>query len=210
VSLPLIMLLSLLMDSPSKSAPLLRITTRHPFFYTNLLSSETPKHFVMTAHADHHTHVSSSELFERVFATQNTSGAVTWDQRLATDIRRKHLLFLLGFSTNAPDPQILQIPSQHFIHYRSPTTQPLTMLQRLMILRIITATYYTDKFEEWIMWKVGARFVRGQEPWGVWARVVDGYWRAERGTGSSEKATGLTAEEEEMDLVWGSIVMKEE
>jgi hypothetical protein len=197
------------MSDPSKSAPLLRITTRHPFFFTNLLSSETPRHFLMTARADHHTHVSSPGLLERVFAPQISSGVVTWDQRLATEIRRKHLLFLLGFSTNAPDPQILQTPPQHFIHHLPPDTQALTFFQRLMILRIIAAAYYTDKFEEWIMWRVGARFVRGQEPWGVWARVVDGYWRAEKGTaGLVKKATGLTAEEEEMDRVWGSIVVE--
>ena len=78
-----------------------------------------------------------------------------------------------------------------------------------MIIRIIAAAYYTDMLEEWIMWKVGARFVKGQEPWGTWARAVEGHWRAKRSEASGQtKAAGLTPEEEEMDRVWGSIVVQ--
>lgn len=194
------------------SSPVLRITTRHPFFYTHLLTSETPRHFLMTAHADHHTHVSSGELFERIFTPpKNSPSLVTWDQRLAETLRRQYLLFLLGFSTKAPSPDILNVPPPHFIHHR-PNTRPLTLWQRLMLLRIIAAEYYIDKLEEWIMWRVGARFVQGQEPWGVWARAVDNCWRDVRGAEQGIeglKWTGLTPEEEEMDRVWGSIVVKE-
>lgn len=189
---------------------MLRIITRHPFFYTQLLCSETPRHFLMTARADHHTHVSSSDLFERVFSTTEESPPViTRDQRLTSTLRRGYLLFLLGFSIKPPPVEILHTPPWHFIHHRK-HMPPLTLWQRLMIIRIIAAAYYADKFEEWIMWKVGARFVKGQEPWGTWARAVEGYWRKTRKDElESGNDTGLTPEEEEMDRVWGSIVVKE-
>jgi hypothetical protein len=163
---------------------------------------------------DFHTHVSSPELFRRIFTPTSTGETdIAFATRLAVTLRRKHLLFLLGFANKPPQLDILLDPPAHFLTYRG-NGQELSFGQRLMILRIIAASYYVDKLEEWIMYAVGARFVAGQEPWGVWRRVTDAYWAR----GSEEKnlaqqsdtgaMRGMTREEEEMDRQWGSILLK--
>lgn len=141
------------------------------------------------------------------------SGAATFVPRWTATLRRRHLLFLLGFASKPPQLDILLDPSPHFLTYRA-NGQDLSLGQRLMILRIVAASYYVDKLEEWIMYAVGARFVAGQEPWGVWRRVTDAHWA--QGPDRKDVAQqpdkgavrGMTREEEEMDRQWGSILLR--
>jgi hypothetical protein len=164
---------------------------------------------------DFHTHVSSPDLFHQVFTPGSAGQSLnpTFDSRWATTLRRKHLLFLLGFANKPPILDILLDPPPHFLTYRG-TGPDLSLVQRLMILRIVAASYYVDRLEEWIMYAVGARFVAGQEPWGVWRRVMDACWAQDAKSTESEKQTsgesvrGMTREEEEMDRQWGSILLK--
>lgn len=164
---------------------------------------------------DFHTHVSSADLFRKVFTP--TSLAVgenpadgKFDSRWAANLRRRHLLFLLSFANKPPQLDTLNDPPPHFLTYGT-NGNGLSLTQRLMIVRIVAASYYVDKLEEWIMYIVGARFVAGQEPWGVWRRVTDAYWA--QGLDADDKANqlsvrGMTREEEEMDRQWGSILVK--
>lgn len=204
--------------SRRRASATLRITTRHPFFFTQLVIAETPTHFLLPALHDFHTHVSSPELFRKVFtptepASMADSGAATFVPRWTATLRRRHLLFLLGFASKPPQLDILLDPSPHFLTYRA-NGQDLSLGQRLMILRIVAASYYVDKLEEWIMYAVGARFVAGQEPWGVWRRVTDAHWA--QGPDRKDVAQqpdkgavrGMTREEEEMDRQWGSILLR--
>lgn len=134
---------------------------------------------------------------------------VAWDERWGSRLRRNYLSFLVSFATKPPPLEILLRPAQHFIHH-SPanTTAHLTLLQRIMVVYIVGMTYGMDRLEEWIMYAVQARFVEAQEPWGVWRRVVDSYWRAgsEANVGEKREGDGPVEAQLEMDRRWGSIV----
>ncbi|KAJ9099298.1 hypothetical protein QFC21_004179 [Naganishia friedmannii] len=206
-----------------KQGPTLRITTRHPNFFTQLVCSETPRHFLLAAKADLHTYVSSADLFERVFAPVNgaTEGivererALSWDEEWAARIRRNHLFFFLSFATKPPPLEILHLPPRHFLHH-SPdqSAHHLTLFQRMMVVYIVGLTYGMDRLEQWIMYAANARFVEGQEPWGVWRRVVDSYWRhadVDSRLGGNRAAVAGRGEvavqrQLEMDKRWGSVV----
>jgi hypothetical protein len=59
-------------------------------------------------------------------------------------------------------------------------------------------TYYGDKLEEWIMYRMNAKFVQGHAPWEIMLRIADRVW--DEPTGSDQ--------EERMDEEIGSVFMR--
>ncbi|KAK4685744.1 uncharacterized protein P7C73_g4398, partial [Tremellales sp. Uapishka_1] len=138
----------------------LSISTASPKLFSSLISTPSAKHFRLLA-PELLTSISSDDLFDRFFSPPSSRHPTTFLSLAATNIRKRHLLFLMSCSHIAPPPNLLLLP-----------TPPCVDGTSLTILAIVAVPYLADMFEEWIMWKLGATFVEGQEPWGTWERAI--------------------------------------
>ncbi len=160
--------------------PDLLIRTRHPAFFTQLLMAPTPEHFVLSAKVDHHTAISSPELFRQIFAGPADLPQMSHINAslftAGTAIRRMYLIFLSSFSKRPIPPYLVVYLPLHWSAIANYSTFQLLLANCIML-----AAYYADKVEEWIMYRMDARFVKGQAPWEGMVRIVDDTsgWRTE-------------------------------
>ncbi len=151
------------------------IRTRHPTLFTEILMARTPDQILLSAEVDRHTLISSADLFRRLFATPGTSptssgASTTLLNRAMDEIRRRYLFFHTAFALRPLLPALIMF-SPHWT-----TAAPYTLEQRVSMLWLLLTTYWAARAEEWIMFRMGARFVGGQAPWDGMRRIADHVW----------------------------------
>lgn len=177
-----------------KALPDLVIRTRHPAFFTKLLLAPTPEHIILSAKVDHHTVISSPELFSHIFAGSPRLEQVpvidAWLLNFGTTIRRNYNLFLCSYCQRPIPPNLVTRFTPHWSARAVFSTFQLLLLNYVMLI-----TFYADVAEEWVMYRMAATFVEGQAPWEGMVRIVDDVWG--RKPGASREA--------EMDEEFGSV-----
>lgn len=135
-----------------KSNRTLTIYYRSPRIFTILFTMPSPMHAVLLGvKGDRLFSVSSEEIFNEMFAASTSVPSRPAWSRLTRRIRR-----LL-----VPDSLDLSIPPFHALD------NPMTIMTVLVLLILSTLTMVEKKAFNII----GARFVRGDEPWGGWMRL---------------------------------------
>jgi hypothetical protein len=177
----------------TEARPDLVIRTRHPSFFTQLLLAPTPEHVIFSAEVDRHTAISSVEAFKELFVGPRRSPEGTsWAVALGNAVRRKYLFFLAQYALRPIPPFLVCHFPQHFTTFAAYSPSQYAVLNLVMAL-----TYYGDKLEEWIMYRMNAKFVQGHAPWEIMLRIADRVW--DEPTGSNQ--------EERMDEEIGSVFM---
>jgi hypothetical protein len=140
----------------------IEIATSDPAFFTNLVTSPTPGHFVALA-PELLTSLSDSQLFFDLFSTPiQPSDPV--NAALAS-LRGGLFRFYISRSSVPAPPHLYMYPPGHF-------TSTLPMVTRLWLIWVIWLHAFGVKAEEWVMSAISARFVDGAEPWKLWERAL--------------------------------------
>jgi hypothetical protein len=147
------------------------IQTADPKFFTDLLVSPTPTHWLVLA-PELLTSVSSSHVFTEFFsATSLASGTGSTDTSMSAVDRwiynrqRQYLFFLYTDCLIAPAPHLVNYSLQHF-------TKRLSLASKLRVYMLIWLHTFTEMLEERIMSALGAKFVEGREPWKIYERAL--------------------------------------
>ncbi|WVQ74847.1 hypothetical protein IAR50_004454 [Cryptococcus sp. DSM 104548] len=156
-----------LLAGSSASKEVLSIRTADPLFFTNLMTSPTPQHFLFLTF-ERLTVVSNEPLFIRMFAPPEQARA-DYISRWASSIRQRYFAYLYSHSNLSPPPSVPSLSAlpPHF------TDSPLfpTGARRAVLQRVLKA-FVVAKLVERVFALVGFTFVQGQEPWTVWDRAV--------------------------------------
>lgn len=141
----------------------LTITTSEPAFFTNLVISPTPAHFLTLA-PGLLTDISDLSSFTTLFSAAQTRPLDRIDQTLAS-IRRRYFSWFLSYSTVICPPGLFVQTDNHF-------TSLLNLRDRLWLIYVVYMAYFGSWAEEGIMHLIRARFVPGSEPWKIWERAL--------------------------------------
>jgi hypothetical protein len=138
------------------------IETSDPAFFSHLVSSPTPAHFVTLA-PELLTTISDPQLFNTLFSTsaQSFDGIDTSLSSLRDDLFR----WYISHATVSVPPHLLIYPPDHF-------TSTLSRKTRLWLIWVLWLHSFSIKAEEWVMYSIKARFVDGAEPWKLWERAL--------------------------------------
>ncbi|KAF8588064.1 hypothetical protein K439DRAFT_1652066 [Ramaria rubella] len=130
----------------------LTIFYRTPRLFTILFTMPSSQHALLFGvRAEKVFSVSSDDLFHEVFAPPSASSEQRWKTRLTRCLR----------CASVPRSIDLQVPLHHSLD------EPITFMSTFMLfLSLCLVT-----LEEKLFKMLGARFVRGEEPWGGWERL---------------------------------------
>lgn len=157
------------------------IKTADPKFFTNLLISPTPSHWLVLA-PELLTSISSAELLAAFFSpnppnsppksiTTNVDNDIIdhWTQSR----RHQYLFFLFSLSLIAPLPHLVNYAqNSHFTVSSAASTTTLSVADRLRILVVVWFHTFTEMLEERLLRALGAKFVEGREPWKIYERAL--------------------------------------
>jgi len=151
-------------DAAKNTVRCITITTSDPSFFTNLIISPTPKHYLTIA-PELLTSITHPRFFLSFFAAPSPLFGRDSTHRTLSKLRRKVFRWYISHSTIASPPDLFIHPDSHF-------TDTFTRPDQRWLVWIINMAYFASWAEEAVMWKISAKYVDGGEPWKVWERAL--------------------------------------
>ncbi|KAL5525136.1 hypothetical protein ACEPAF_9005 [Sanghuangporus sanghuang] len=189
----------------------LMILTRSARAFLLILASPSPAHALLLARdAERLLVVSDEKLFLEAFSGRSRPEFKSRDdastiintkmvQRTLQSLRKLPIPRALLHEPELLMPDILPLdmsfpstdPQRHHQHHPSQPVFPQDTITSLQTLAVITAFLMLTYLAKVLFLALGARFVRGTEPWGMWERA-EGVWTARRKAEEGRETEDLT------------------